>query len=116
MDGRVYNSGQTGNRGGGRHSAYQEFKDAEWHLSVWGEDQDIEALQAKIQSGKYCAKDIAALKILQGDRHLLSKLMDKILPDLRKSDTSFSTNNRDLRMTQEEIDEIRRVFPELQPV
>lgn len=109
------NSGQSGNRGGGRHSAYQERQDAEWHSSVWGMDQDISVLENKIKSGVYCARDIAALKILQGDRQLISKLMDKILPDLRKSDAVLAISPRDTRMIEVEIEEVKRMFPDISP-
>lgn len=78
----------VGNAGGGRKSAYEERKDAEWHELVWKGEQDIEALINKIKSRKYAGRDIAALKLLQGDKYLIGKFMDKLVPDLHdiKSD------------------------------
>ena len=74
--------GNPGNKGGGRKSAYLERKDAEWHEMVWKNEQDIDALILKVQSKKYAGRDIAALSLLQGDKYLIGKFMDKLVPDL----------------------------------
>lgn len=74
--------GNPGNKGGGRKSAYQERVDAEWHEKVWKDQQDVDALIDKVRSRKYAGRDIAALKLLQGDKYLIGKFMDKLVPDL----------------------------------
>lgn len=71
-----------GNKGGGRKSAYLERLDAEWHELVWKNAQDVDSLEAKIQSKNYAGRDMAALRLLKGDKYIIGKFMDKLVPDL----------------------------------
>jgi hypothetical protein len=71
-----------GNKGGGRKSAYQERRDAAWHEAVFNEDQSIADLERKIRDGKYSGRDMAALRLLKGDKTIIGKFMDKLVPDL----------------------------------
>lgn len=70
--------GQKGRSG--RKSMYEERQDAIWHEDIWKNAQDIDSLINRIKSRKYAARDIAALKILQGDKTLIAKFMDKLIP------------------------------------
>ena len=76
------NTFAVGNSGGGRKSAYEERQDAAWHEEVWKSAQDIEVLEKKIESKVYAGRDIAALNLLKGDKYLIGKFMDKLVPDL----------------------------------
>lgn len=69
-----------GNKGGGRKSMYEERQDALWHEDIWKHEQDIDALIDKVRSRKYAGRDIAALKLLQGNERLIAKFMDKLVP------------------------------------
>ena len=70
-----------GNKGGGRKSAFQEQADAAFFADLWNGRLKKEKLQRKIQKGRYGAKHILAVKILEGNEKLLAKLMDKFFPD-----------------------------------
>lgn len=70
-----------GNPGGGRPSAYKERQDAEWHELVWKSVQDVSELENKIATKKYAGRDIAALRLLKGDKYLIGKFMDKLVPN-----------------------------------
>ena len=72
----------VGNKGGSRRSAYQEKRDAEWHADIWKHQQDVDALIEKVKGRKYAGRDIAALKLLQGDKYIIGKFMDKLVPNL----------------------------------
>ena len=79
--------GNPGNKGGkpgasGRSSAYKEHQDAEWHADVWKNKQDMAALEARIASGEYSGRDMALLMLLKGNDKIVSKFMDKLVPDL----------------------------------
>lgn len=77
-------NGNPGNKGGGRKSAYQEIQDAEWHEKVWNDSQDVDALERLILSKNYSGRDMAALRLLKGDKYLIGKFMDKLVPDLHE--------------------------------
>ncbi len=64
----------------GRKSMYEERQDALWHEYVWKQEQDIEALDLKIKSGRYSGRDVAALMLLKGNERLIAKFMDKMVP------------------------------------
>ena len=70
--------------GAGRPTAYAEALDVKWHQHVWQGSQDVDALIAKIKSRKYSGRDMAALKLLQGDKYIIGKFMDKLVPDLHE--------------------------------
>jgi hypothetical protein len=73
-----------GNPGGRRPSAYEEHRDAAWHGDVWKNQQDKAALEARIASGKYSGRDMALKLLLEGNRHVVTKFMDKLVPDLHE--------------------------------
>ena len=77
--------GNPGNKGGGRKSAYQEKQAAAWHDSVWSGKVDLDELERRIQSRIYSGQDIAALRLLKGDKTIVAKFMDKLMPDAPKS-------------------------------
>lgn len=110
MDGRINNKGVKGNQGGGRSSAYLEQQDAEWHAAIWKEDQDIDVLRKKLESGRYCVRDVAALKALQGDHRVLCKIMDKILPDLSHTAMQASLGHNEIKLSEAEKEKIEQLF------
>lgn len=68
---------------GGRKTAYDEKQDATWFRSAWEEEHDVAALQAKVSSGDFAARDRFLLEALQGEpRGALMKLADKMIPDM----------------------------------
>jgi len=75
-------SGQMGNKGGGRPSAYKEKSRAEFAAKLWEDEQVIDILKAKVQSGVYSAKDIFSLKVLTGNEPLMKELVKKLFPDM----------------------------------
>jgi hypothetical protein len=75
------NKNAVGNRGGGRKSAYQELSDAQQFRDLFFEEQDQEAIEAKIRAGRFSLKDRYALNGMEGDTRVLNKIVDKILPD-----------------------------------
>lgn len=76
------NKNSLGNRGGGRKSAYEEARDAEWLKQVWNQDTDVLALQKKIETGRHSLRDQFLAMALAGDVRALKIVADKILPDL----------------------------------
>jgi len=72
----------VGNKGGNRGSLKAEFQDMQWHQKVWEDGQNISALEEKIKSGKYAGRDMAALRLLKGDKTIIAKFMDKLVPTL----------------------------------
>jgi hypothetical protein len=81
MSAPVGNKYAIGNKGGGRKSAFQEQADAAFFADLWNGRLKKERLQRKIQKGRYGAKHILAVKILEGNEKLLAKLLDKFFPD-----------------------------------
>jgi len=77
------NQNAVGSPGGGRPSAYREFQNALQHFKSWMNDTDIEKLKKKIGSGKYSVWDMYLWKAIIGDKNVLPKYGDKILPDLK---------------------------------
>jgi len=98
MDGRKKNKGKKKNKGGGRKSAYAERKDAEWHEKIWKYEQDVPALEKKIRKGKYAGRDMAALRLLKGDKYVIGKFMDKLVPDLHEI-TGEVTQTHEVRIS-----------------
>lgn len=78
--------GNPGNKGGRRPSAYEEFKNAEWHANAWEKDSDLVALKAKIATGKYSVRDMFLAKALEGNERILGIFANKLLPDLHEFD------------------------------
>lgn len=103
--------GNPNNKGGGRKSAYEERQDAIWHEDLWKNVQDIDGLIAKVKSRKYAARDIASLKILQGNERLLGRLMDKLVPskiDITTLGEAMKTEN----LNNPEVDKIKTQYEE----
>lgn len=71
-----------GNKGGGRASAFEEFKEAVWHAEKWEIDSDVPALQAKLKTGSYSVRDVFLAKALQGNERVLGIFANKLLADL----------------------------------
>lgn len=78
--------GTIGNKGGGRKSAYQELADATEAHRIFFAEHDQEALERKIQSGKFSLADRAILTGMEGDTIILTTTMKKALPDVAKID------------------------------
>ena len=75
--------GNPGNKGGARHSAIVEKATGERVKALFRNDQDKEALIAKIQSGFYSGWDVVMLKFLvQMNDRVICDLLRKIVPDL----------------------------------
>lgn len=68
----------------GRKSAYEEFQSAKFISDVWDNAQDIESLENKVKSKRYSGREITALRLLKGSERLMSKFMDKLVPDLHE--------------------------------
>lgn len=73
-----------GNKGGGRKSAYQERADARDADSMFYNEMNQEELERKIASGKFSIKDRLVLTAMEGDSIILSKVLQKVLPDKLK--------------------------------
>ncbi len=86
MSASTGNTYAKGNKGGGRKSAYTEKADAQFCLDLWNGRIRKQKLQKKIALGKQGAKDLFALKILDGNERLLSKLFDKLYPTIYSDD------------------------------
>ena len=76
--------GNPGNKGGARKSAYVEHQDAQWHADVWKNQQQKEVLDQRIATGVFSGRDMALKKLLVGDRTIVAKFMDKLVPDLHQ--------------------------------
>lgn len=74
--------GQIGNKGGGRKPLEVELENKTWHLDKWEGDTMVAILEKKIASKKYSVRDMFLLMALQGDKTILTKYVDKILPNL----------------------------------
>ena len=68
----------------GRKSLREEMEDYEWHKQLWAEDQDMDALIEKIRSRTFAVKDVAKLKMMKGDARLLTKIVDKLIPNVHE--------------------------------
>ena len=66
----------------GRKSAYSEFQDAKFMDEVWRNAQDVEKLEEQVRSKHYSVRDITVLRVLKGSERLMTKFMDKLVPDL----------------------------------
>lgn len=95
MPAPIGNKNALGNRGGGRKSAYDEIKEAEWLAEAWNCDQDVETLRKKIEEEKiHSVKDILLWKALNGNVSALKRFADAILPskvEMRSENTPIST-------------------------
>lgn len=81
MSAPIGNKNALGNRGGGRKSAFDEIKEAEWLTDAWSCDQDVEALRNKIEVDQvYSVKDMLLWKALKGNVTALRRFADAILP------------------------------------
>lgn len=78
------NSNAKGHDGSkaGRLSLRDEFADLQWHDYVWHTEQDIDVLEKKVMSRKYAGRDMAALRLLKGDKTIIAKFMDKLVPNV----------------------------------
>ena len=74
--------GNPGNKGGRRPSAYEEFKNAQWHADKWELDSNVPELQAKLKTGHYSVRDVFLAKALQGNERILGIFANKLLADL----------------------------------
>lgn len=94
MSAPIGNKNALGNQGGGRKSAYDEIKEAEWLADVWNCDQDVESLRKKIEDEKvYSIKDMLVWKALNGNERALKKFADAIFPkkiDLELNEAIFT--------------------------
>lgn len=76
--GNIGNKNAVGNRGGGRKTAIQERKDAEFFGAIWNGKFSMSKLKRIIKSGKYGPKHIFAAQCMTGDPKALNKLVDKL--------------------------------------
>lgn len=98
-----------GNKGGGRKSAFQEQADAAFFAALWNGGLNKEKLQRKILKGKFGAKHILAVKILEGNERLLSKLLDKFFPD-QISQIEAVVHEESYSVSKEEEEQIINAF------
>lgn len=80
------NQNARGNAGGGRKSAYQELADATDAFRIFFDEHDQEALEAKIQSGKFSLADRLILNGMEGDTSVVIAALRKAVPDVAKID------------------------------
>lgn len=85
--------GKKGNRGGGRKSAYQEQLDAQQLYKAFFEEQDVGAIVAKIQSGKFSIFDRAKALGLAGKERVIMGMLNKLVPDLARFDGKVETTS-----------------------
>ena len=109
MSAPIGNKFAVGNKGGGRKSAFQEQADAAFFADLWNGRLKKERLQRKIQKGRYGAKHILAVKILEGNEKLLAKLLDKFFPD-QISHTEPIAHEEPYAMSKEEEEQILKAF------
>lgn len=67
---------------GGRKPLQAELQQKAWHLEQWEIDTILKKLQAKIDAGVYSVRDMFLYMALKGDKVLLAKFVDKVLPNL----------------------------------
>jgi len=88
------NTFAKGNKGGGRKSAYLERLDADYFWSLWEGKVKKEKVQKRITLGKHGVRDLFALKVLEGNERMLTKLVDKLYPNVAPFDIqSFLEEN-----------------------
>jgi hypothetical protein len=106
--GNKLREGQVSNPNG-RKTLAEEIKMGNWLKEVFENDTDIEVIKDKIKSGKYSPKTMMVLKLLTGNDKLLTATLNKLAPDLHEIKGSFTGS---LSMTTEEIDEVKKMFPD----
>lgn len=97
------NQNAKGNRGGGRKSAYQEAKDAQFLQDLWEGEYDEAELEklVKAKKKKRGAKHVFAALALSGSEKVLNKLVDKLFAN--KQDITFDDRRDDPdELTKEE--------------
>lgn len=105
MSAPIGNQNALGNRGGGRKSAYDEYKDARWLSEAWSSPIFIEELKNKIEVERcYSPQEMFLWKALNGDAAILKCFVATIFSQKAEQD--------DLReITQEEVEEtIKRLI------
>jgi len=98
MSAPIGNTFAKGNKGGGRKSAYEERLNANYCWDLWEGKIKKAKIQKRIYLNKHGAKDLFALKILEGDDRMLGKLFDKLYP---------SPATVDIRSVNEELGDNR---------
>lgn len=102
------NKNALGNRGGGRKSAYDEIKEAEWLTEAWNCDQDVESLRKKIEDEKtYSVRDMLLWKALNGSEAVLKRFADAIFPG--KVDLSINQPMLTPEEVEERLNNLRRI-------
>lgn len=109
MSAPIGNKYALGNKGGGRKSAFQEQADAAFFADLWNDRLKKDRLQRKIQKGRYGAKHILAVKILEGNEKLLAKLLDKFFPD-QISQIEAIAHEEPYAISKEEEEQIIKAF------
>lgn len=105
MSAPIGNQNALGNRGGGRKSAYDEYKDARWLSEAWSSPVLIEKLKNKIEVERcYSPQEMFLWKALNGDAAILKCFVGTIFSQKTEQDYSWR------EVTQEEVEEtVRRL-------
>lgn len=93
MAGSYGNKNAIGNKGGGRKSAIQERINADFLVDLWHGKLDLQTLQKKIKKGNhYGMMHVVAIKCLNGDTKMISKVMDKLFPNQQRIEQTTDVN------------------------
>lgn len=108
--GNIGNQNAVGNRGGGRKTAIQERRDAEFFQAIWNGEFSETKLKKIIKSGKYGSKHLFAAKCMAGNPRALNKLVDKLYPNGIRSTAVTSKPDDSERPSLKEKEEISQVI------
>lgn len=100
MSAPIGNQNALGNRGGGRKSAYDEYKDARWLSEAWSNPVLIEELKNKIEVERcYSPQEMFLWKALNGDAAILKCFVGTIFSQKNEQGDSCK------EISQEEVEE-----------
>lgn len=93
MAGAYGNKNAVGNKGGGRKSAIQERINTDFLVDLWHGKLDLKTLQKKIKRGNgYGMMHVVAVKCINGDTKMISKVMDKLFPNQQRIEQTTDLN------------------------
>lgn len=93
----------------GRKSAYEEIGMAKKLADAFCDPQAIADCEKRVREGKYSQFDMMVLRGLKGSVPMLSKQLDKLVPNADKA--PVVNVNVGTQLTQEEMDAVRKLFP-----
>jgi len=78
----------------GRPPAWKEHRDAEFLMSAFFDEHNLEELKAKIESGEYSAAHKFVEKLLEGKERMMEVAVKKIFPDKQEIDARIESKQQ----------------------